>query len=71
MKIIKIDGENYHIFWTTLGIFMKFLGNMWLIITLKVTKNQGFALSLVDTFLEKQQGVQTDPAPSLLRVKRI
>ena len=30
-------------------------------IIIKVTKNQGFALSLEDTFLEKPQGGQIDP----------
>ena len=36
---------------------MKFSGKMCLMIILKVTKNQGFALSLEDTFFEKPQGV--------------
>ena len=35
---------------------MKFSGKMWLVIILKVTQNQGFTLSLGDTFLEKPQG---------------
>ena len=36
---------------------------MWLIIILKVTKNQGFTLSLEDTFFKKPQGEgnQIDP----------
>ena len=42
MKIANIDGENLHI--------------MWLSKILKVAKNQGFTLSLENTFLEKQQG---------------
>ena len=29
---------------------------MWLMIMLKVTKHQGYTLSLEDTFSEKQQG---------------
>ena len=50
---------------------MKFLGKMWLIIILKVTKSQVFILSLEDTFLEKPQGEgQVDPSPSRLRTKR-
>ena len=45
-KIINIDGENFHIFWMTWRILMKFSGKMWRMIILKVTKNQGFTLSL-------------------------
>ena len=55
MKIVNIDGENLYIFWTTCEISMKFLGKLWLIIILKVTKNHGFTLSLEDIFLEKPQ----------------
>ena len=40
----------------TRGISMKFSGKMWLMMILKVTKNQGFTLSLEDTVLEKPQG---------------
>ena len=35
---------------------MKFSGKMQLMIILKVRKNQGFTLSLEDTFFEKSQG---------------
>ena len=35
---------------------MKFAGKMWFMIILKVTKNQGFPLSLEDIFYEKPQG---------------
>ena len=35
---------------------MKFSGKMCLMIILKATKNQGFTLSLEDTFFEKPQG---------------
>ena len=35
---------------------MKFSGKVCLKIIVKVTKNQGFALSLEDTFFEKPQG---------------
>ena len=36
---------------------MRFSGKMWLAIILKVTKQQGFTLSLENKFLEKPQGV--------------
>ena len=42
MKIVNYDGENPLMFWTTRGISMEFSGKMWLMIILKVTKNQGF-----------------------------
>ena len=38
------------------GISMKISGKIWLMIILKVTKNQGFALPLEDTLYEKPQG---------------
>ena len=50
MKIVNIEEENLHISWKSWEISMKFSGKMWLI---KVTKNQGFTLSLKNTFLEK------------------
>ena len=41
---------------------MKFSGKMFLMITLKVTKNQGFTLTLKHTVLGKPKwGDQTDP----------
>ena len=48
---------------------MKFSGKMCLKIILKVTKNQGFSLSLEDTLFEKPQGggVKLIP-PSRVRV---
>ena len=46
MKIVNYDGENPHMFWTTRGISMEFSGKMWLMIILKVTKNQGFYSSV-------------------------
>ena len=73
MKILNIDGGNLHLFWTIWGISMTFSGKMWLMIILKVTKHQGFTLSLEDTFSEKPQGgikLSSLPSPSLLRVKR-
>ena len=39
IKIAHIDRESLHIFYTTWGISMKFLGKMWLMIILKATKN--------------------------------
>ena len=43
---------------------MKFSGKMCFKITLKVIENQGFTLSLEDTFFEKPQGGQSDPRPA-------
>ena len=56
MKIANIDWEFLHIFWTTWKNSMKFSGKMCYKITLKVIKNQGFILSLQDTFFEKTTG---------------
>ena len=56
MKIANIDREILHIFWTSWGISVKFSGKMCLMIILKFTKNQGFTLTLEDTFLKKPQG---------------
>ena len=56
MKIANIDWEILHIFWTTWGISMKLSGKMWIMIILKVTKNQGVYLS-------------SNWPPSLFRVK--
>ena len=71
MKIANIDREFLHIFWTTWGNSMKFLGKMCLKIILKVTKNQGSTLFLKDIFFEKPHGGgQIDP-PSLFRVNII
>ena len=52
---------------------MKFSGKMCLKIILKVTKNQGFALSLEDTFFVKPQwGVKlTSPTPTTPRRFRV
>ena len=47
---------------------MKFSGKIWLLIILKVTKKQGFNLSLEDTFFEKPQGVQLTHPPGHFRV---
>ena len=71
MKIANIDRESLHIFWTTWEISMKFSGKVCLVIILKVTKNQGFTLSLWDTFFEKPQGggrqIDSPPSPSRFR----
>ena len=48
---------------------MKFSGKMCLMIISKVTKNQGFTLSLEDRFFEKPQGVSNGPPPSRFSVK--
>ena len=45
-KIANTDKEILHIFWTTWGNSMKFSGKICFKIILKVTKNQGFTLSL-------------------------
>ena len=54
MKIADIDREILHNSKTTRGISIKYSGKMQLMIILKVTKNQGFTLSLEDTFFGKQ-----------------
>ena len=73
MIIANIDREILHNFWTTSGISMKFSRKMFLMIILKVTKNQGFVLSLEDTFFEKPQGAGGSnwphPIPSRFRVE--
>ena len=55
---------------------MKFSGKICFKIMLKVTKNQGFTLSLGDTFFEKPQGGQSEPSspphpPRHIRVKGV
>ena len=50
---------------------MKFSRKMWLIIILKVTQNQGFTLSLENTFLEKLRGRRWEGSnrpPSFVRL---
>ena len=49
---------------------MKFSGKMYLKIILKVTKHQGFSLSLEDTLFEKPQGgvKLTPPPPAILEL---
>ena len=72
MKIANIDGEFPHVTWRTWGNSIKFSGKMRFKMILKVTKKQGFTLSLEDTFFEKPQGEgergQTDP-PAVLELR--
>ena len=56
MKIANIDREILHNIWTTWRISMKPSGKMYLLIILKVTKNQGFIVCLEDTIFKKPQG---------------
>ena len=56
MKVANIDKESLHVFLTTSGISMKISEKVWLMIMLKVTKNQDFTLSLEDKFSEKPEG---------------
>ena len=69
MKIANISNEILHIFRTTWGISMKFSRKMWLMLILKVAKNQGFTLTLEDKFFEKPQGANW--LPSRFRVKQL
>ena len=46
MKVVNIEKENLHIFQTTGGISMTFLGKICLMIILKVRKKYHFFLSL-------------------------
>ena len=67
MKIVNIDEESLHIFWTTWGISMTFSGKekMWLMTVLKVIKNAGrHALSRRYIF-EKTKGMGGQIDPSL------
>ena len=56
VKIVDIEVENIHNFWTTWWITLKISGKMWLLKLLKVAKNHGFTTSLKTMFLEKPQG---------------
>ena len=74
MKIVNIDGENYHIFWTTWRISMNFSGKMWLTTVLKFTKKQGFTLFLEDSLFKKPQageGGGSNGLSSLLSFKKV
>ena len=70
MKIVNIEEENFHIFRTTWGISIKCSGKMWFMIILKVTKNQGFAISHTNTHIfEKTTGRIKMDNPRIFRVK--
>ena len=69
METANIDREILHNFWTTLGISMKCSGKICLKTILRVTKKQGFTLSLEDTFFGKSQGGVKLTASSRVRVK--
>ena len=76
MKIANTDRETFHNFWATWGISMKLSGKMCLMIISKVTKSQGFILSLENTFFEKpyggEGGSNWPPSfPSRFKVKSI
>ena len=68
MEIVNIKEENLNTFWMAWGIFKKLSKKMWLMIILKVTKNQGFAFFLENTFLEKPQGASNCTPHTLFRV---
>ena len=69
IKMVNIEEENLHIFWTSWGISMKVSGKMWVMRILKVTKKQGSILSLKNTFLEKPHGEGSNSSPNIFRVK--
>ena len=52
---------------------MKYPEKMWFLISLNVTRNQSFSLSLENTILEKAMGWggKIDPSTSLFRVKSL
>ena len=56
IKVANIGKESLHVFLTTSGISMKISEKIWLMIMLRVTKNQDFNLSLEDKFSEKPEG---------------
>ena len=64
VKIVNLEVENLHMFWTNWEISRKFSGKMWLMIILKVAKKQDFTLSLKSTFLEKPQEGSNWPHPA-------
>ena len=57
----------YKLMWNS----MKFSGMMCFEIILKITKNQGFTLSLEDTFFEKRTGQFDPPSPGILGSMKI
>ena len=63
MKIVNIEGENLRILWAMWETSTKFSGKMWLTMILKVTKKQGFTLTLKYNFFGKQQRTSNWPPP--------
>ena len=71
MKIVNVEGENLHIFWTVWRISMPFTVKMWLMIILKNHKNPGLRPFLKTYILGKNTGgrggrgaCQIDPPPA-------
>ena len=56
VKIAKIEEENLCNIWTTRWLLMKFLGKVWLVMTLKVTKVRLNALFNKHNLKKKQRG---------------
>ena len=40
-KMVNIEEEHFHIFWTTARVSMKYLGKTWIMIILEATKKTG------------------------------
>ena len=53
MKIVKIDGDNLHVFWATWGLSMKFSEKNVAYDNIKSHKKYSFTLSEENTFFEK------------------
>ena len=53
VNVVNIEEENLHIFWTSWEIPLKFSGKTWLMIILKVTKEQISTNSPKNIFLEE------------------
>ena len=68
MKIANIDGERFHIFWTTWGISMEFSWKM-SYDNSQGNEKHGSTLSLEDTFLGKLQEGSNWPPPASLGIK--
>ena len=65
MKIVNIYRENLNTYWTTWVILMNFPEKIWLMTILKVTKKQGFTLSLFGKTTRRQMEFRS---PSNLRL---
>ena len=65
-KIVNTQEDNLHILCTSRKISTKFSGKVWLMIVLKVTKKQGFTLSLKNTFWVEipQVDIKLTPTPA-------